>query len=83
MTQTEGVCFYMQAAIDVAEQGNDDQLMAIVTQVHGRVCDCDDKHCTRWSEIYDWLYDGDYENRQYTLAELVTDWKEYAGGDAS
>lgn len=61
----------------VARRFADDVLTSVTWQLHGEVCDCDCKHCTVWSEIYSWLEDGDYEQRPYTLAELVAMWQDY------
>ena len=65
-----------------AQEVIEDILRAVTWKLHGEVCDCDSKRCARWPEIHDWLADGSFELRPYTLAELVAEWKEYAGGDA-
>ncbi len=67
---------------DKAQNIIDDILRSITWKLHGEVCDCDSKRCTLWSEIHDWLADGDFNLQPYMLVELVTEWKAYAGGDA-
>ena len=48
-------------------------------QIHGIICDCDDRNCSYPEEIRSWLVDGDYDIRPYTLEELVDEWNEYTG----
>jgi hypothetical protein len=55
---------------------------SVATAIHGEVCDCDDKTCETTGEIRDWLKDGSFDQRPYTLAELVSMWNDVYTGEA-
>lgn len=59
----------------------EERLLSIARQMHGDLCDCDDKRCTLTGEIYDWLVEGDLDDNP-SVEQLVSEWREYAAPDA-
>ncbi len=50
-------------------------LRDIADAMHIEICGCDDTRCTLEWEIYEWLYPGAFDDRPYTIAELVAEWE--------
>jgi hypothetical protein len=65
----------------VEEKMNEKLLKDLTYAVHNEVCDCDDKNCSTFEEIYDWLYNADNPAAltMDSVPDLVKEWKEYAG----
>jgi len=55
-----------------------DKLLKLAREIHGEVCDCDDKRCPVTGEIYDWLTNGDLRGIE-SVESLAQEWREYNG----
>ncbi len=64
---------------DLANQYIDEVVESVTNQIHGEVCECDDKRCPTPTEIADWLREGSFELEPaaHTLEKLVAAWREY------